>query len=449
MAENKMGTWPIFRLLMSVSLPIALSMLVQALYNIVDSIFVAMINEEALTAVSLAFPFQTFMNAVAIGLGVGMNSLLSRSLGERKFAKANRVGQTALVLFLIAALTFSVLGFLLAPTFFRTQTQDPTIVAYGTSYLRIVSFFSIGIFMQFYTERLLQATGQSFYSMLAQMVGAVLNIILDPFFIFGLGPLPRMGISGAATATVISQIIGALVGVYFNVKKNPDLHLDLRDLKPDLAIVKEIFEVGIPTTVTLTVNSLTIFLMNRILMIFSSTAVAAYGIYFKINSFIFMPVFGMNNGLVPIVAYNYGAGSKDRIYRAIRLAMGLALGIMVLGCILVQVFPQELLGLFSPSEDLMAIGVPMLRTISLSFPLAALSIVASAVFQALGRGTLSLASSLFRQIIILVPLAYLISRLGQVDLVWWANVISEGLALVFSLYLLRGILKAKVAPLGE
>ncbi|MDO5037326.1 MAG: MATE family efflux transporter [Tissierellia bacterium] len=447
MQENKMGTWPVGRLLLSISLPIALSMLIQALYNIVDSIFVSMINETAFTAVSIAFPFQHLINAIAIGSGVGMNSLLSRSLGEKKFDKASRVGQTGFFLVLVQSLIFLILGYFLSPVFFAFQTDDPQILTYGVRYLRIVTMVSIGLLSQIYTERLLQSTGRAFYSMACQMTGAVLNMVLDPILIFGLGPFPAMGITGAAVATVFSQIVGSLLGLYFNLTKNKELDILKKGFRPQWDIIRGIFQVGVPTSIMLIANSVAIFLMNIILVTFSSTAVAAYGIFFKLNSIIFMPVFGMNNGLVPIIAYNYGARNKDRIHATIKLAMKLAFAFMLLGCLVVQLFPQELLSLFSPSDALRAIGQPMLRIIALSFPVAAISIVSSAVFQALGHGNLSLTSALIRQMVVLVPVAYFLSLKGQVQLIWWSHVVAEGVAIILSLYFLKKVDQKEIQPL--
>lgn len=452
MQENRMGYVPIPKLLLTISAPIALSMLFQSLYNVVDSIFVSRVGEEALAAVSLAFPIQFLMNAVAIGTGVGMNALLSRFLGQREFKKANLTAQLGIFLTVMSSLVFVLMGIFFSEYFFSHQTTDPLVHQYGVSYLRIVNIFSIGIFLQIIIERLLQSTGLSFYSMMTQIIGAVFNIIFDPILIFGLGPFPELGVAGAAYATVCGQLLAVLVGFYLNKTKNKEIDLAQKGFRIDWKTIKGIYSVGLPTIILLSVNSLAVFIVNSILAGFSATAVVAYGIYFKLQSFIFMPIFGINNGLIPVIAYNYGAGKKERIYEAIKVALMGALGIMVIGVLIFQIFPVQLLGFFDPSEDLIRIGEVALRICSLSFVLAATPIVSSSVFQALGKGTLSLIVTMIRQLLVLAPVAYLLSLTGDLDKIWFAQPIAEVSSIIVAVYFLKKVLRAQVdtlVPLEE
>ncbi|WP_373710340.1 MATE family efflux transporter [Jeotgalibaca porci] len=350
--ENKMGTMPVGKLLIKMSVPVMISMLVQALYNIVDSVFVAQISEEALTGVTLAFPIQNLMIAISAGTGVGINALVSRRLGQKNMKGAGITAGNGLLLNVIHAIVFSIAGMLLVPAFFRAQTSDPDIIAYGTDYLRIVSVFSFGIFMQVTFERFLQSTGLTFYSMICQTAGAVINIILDPIFIFGWFGLPAMGTAGAAWATVIGQFFSAFLGVYFHLKFNHEIKLSLKSFKPNWPIIKEIYAVGIPSMIMMSVGSLLNIVMNNILIAFSSTATAVYGVYFRLQSFVFMPVFGMNNGMVPIIGFNYGARKPDRIKETIALAIRYASMIMIAGFVLFQLFPDVLLGFFNASPQM-------------------------------------------------------------------------------------------------
>ncbi|SFH52731.1 MATE family efflux transporter [Pisciglobus halotolerans] len=439
--ENKMGILPVNRLILSMSVPMMVSMLIQSLYNIVDSIFVAQINEEALTAVSLAFPVQNLLIAVQVGTGVGMNALLSRQLGEKNKAAADRTAANGVFLALAHYAVFLVLGLTAVTLFFRTQTTDPVILNYGKTYLMIVMCFSIGQFIQVTYERLLQSTGQTIYTMYTQGLGAIINIILDPIFIFGLLGFPKMGMAGAAWATVIGQVIAASAAIYFHHRKNTELSIDYKSFKPDKKTIKGIYNVGIPSMVMVSITSVTTYSLNVILMTFSSTATAVYGVYYKLQSFVFMPVFGLNNGMIPILAYNYGARKKERMVKIIAYSIAYAMGIMLFGLVIFQVFPEQLLNLFNASPEMMTIGMPALRTISLSFILAGFSVICSTVYQAFGRGFLSLAISVCRQLVVLVPAAYLFSLSGNIKLVWWSYPIAELISAVLCVIFLRYIYK--------
>lgn len=418
--ENKMGVMPVNRLLISMSLPMVISMLVQALYNIVDSVFVSQISENALTAVSLAFPVQNLMIAAASGTGVGVNALLSRQLGERDEQGASRTAHNAILLGVISYAVFAVLGGLFSRTFFESQTDVAEIIEYGTSYLSICTVFSFGIFMEIVFERLLQATGRTMYSMISQSVGAVLNIVFDPILIFGLFGFPKMGVAGAAVATVGGQVAGMLVALYFNIKKNHEIKYHTRGLRLHAKTVAGIYSVGVPSVLMISIGSITVFGMNKILLAFTPTAAAVYGAYFKLQSFVFMPVFGLNNGMVPIIAYNYGAGNRQRITDTIRLSVIYATAMMIAGFLALQLAPGFFLGLFNASEEMLAIGTRALRIISVSFLFAGYIIVLTSVFQALGNGMLSLAVSVSRQLVALLPAAFILSRVGGLDMIWWA-----------------------------
>ncbi len=412
-------------LLISMAVPMMLSMLIQALYNVVDSIFVAQLGEGALTAVSLAFPIQNLMIAISVGTGVGVNSFLSRSLGERNYDRANKAARNGIFLAAISSLLFVLFGIFFTEVFFKTQTQDSLIINYGVDYLSICTIASTGLFGAIIFERLLQSTGKTVYTMITQGVGAIINIILDPIMIFGLLGFPAMGVKGAALATVIGQFGGMFLGMYFNVKKNNEIDIFMKGFKPDIKIIKKIYSVGIPSIIMASIGSIMSYGMNTILMTFSSTATAVFGVYFKLQSFIFMPVFGLNNGMVPIIAYNYGARKKDRITKTIKFSIIYATIIMLLGFASFQLIPDKLLLMFNASEDMLSIGTHALQKISISFIFAGFSIVSSSVFQALGNGILSLFVSVGRQLIVLLPSAYLLARLGDVNLVWWAFPIAE------------------------
>lgn len=447
--ENKMGVMPVNKLLISMSLPMMVSMLVQALYNIVDSIFVARINENALTAVSLAFPLQTLMVALGGGMGVGVNALLSKSLGEKEYDKVNKVAVNGVFLAGVSYLVFLLAGIFAVTPFYASQTQDAQIMEYGRQYMTVVCCFSFGMYMQFIFERLLQSTGKTFYTMITQGTGAIINIILDPIFIFGYFGVPAMGVAGAAVATVTGQIIAGVLAIIFNEKKNTEIKVQFKGFKPDLAIIKNIYIVGIPSIIMQSIGSVMTYGMNQILMAFTSTAAAVFGVYFKLQSFIFMPVFGLNNGMVPIIAYNYGAGKRDRLIKTMKLSIIYAMGIMIIGFCVFQIFPAQLFSLFDASETMLAIGTPALRFISISFLFAGFCIICSSVFQALGNGVYSMLVSLTRQLIVLLPVAWLLSRLGNVNYVWLAFPIAEIFSLALSIVFLRKINKEIISKIGK
>ena len=446
--QNKMGVMPVNKLLLSMSLPMVVAMLVQALYNVVDSMFVAQISENALTAVSLAFPAQNLMIAVATGTGVGINALLSRSLGEKNYEQANRAANNGVFLALCSYILFLVLGFFSKP-FFLLQTDDLEIVNYGVSYLSICCTFSFGIFFQVTFERLLQSTGKTFYTMLTQGLGAVINIILDPIMIFGLLGFPKMGVAGAAVATVIGQIVAAALALTFNLLKNHEIQLKLRGFKPNGPIIGKIYSVGVPSIIMGSLGSVMTFGMNKILIAFTSTATAVFGVYFKLQSFVFMPVFGLNNGMVPILSYNFGARKKERILKTMFLSMCYAVGAMLLGLAVFWLFPGQLLGIFNASQNMLDIGIPALRIISLSFIFAGVSICTLSVCQALGHGFLSLAVSVLRQLIVLLPCAFVLSRLGGLSAVWWAFPVAEVFAVALCVIFLRHVYRKEIEPLSE
>ena len=450
--ENKMGVMPENRLLLNMAIPIMISMLVQALYNVVDSWFVSKISQDALNAVSLAFPVQNLMIAVNVGTGVGINALLARSLGQGDREKVNRSAVNGVFLAAVSCLVFVILGFTCSRLFYSVQTDIPGIVDYGEDYLTIVCGVSMGLFGAVTMERLLQATGRTFYTMIAQAAGALTNIILDPILIFGLGPFPRMEVAGAALATVIGQFLGCGVSVFFNVTRNPDIKMSFKGFRPHLPTIKEIYSVGLPSIVMQSIGSVMVFGMNQILIAFTDTATAVFGVYFKLQSFFFMPVFGLNNGMVPIVAYNYGARKPDRMIKTIKLSVMYATILMVIGFLVFQLFPAPLLDLFRSEEDaagdLIAIGVPALRIISYSWLLAGFGIVAGSVFQALDHGVLSLTTSLVRQLVVLLPAAFLLARLFQnLDLVWLAFPFAELFSCALCAVFMRRVYRRDILPL--
>lgn len=447
--ENKMGVMPVNQLLISMSLPMMISMLVQALYNIVDSIFVSRIDENALTAVSLAFPIQSLMIAVGAGTGVGVNALLSKSLGEKDFEKANKTAVNGVFLAGMSFLVFLLIGILAVKPFYRSQTNEAQILAYGNQYLTIVCCCSFGLYAQFIFERLLQSTGKTVYTMITQGLGAVINIILDPIFIFGYFGVPRMGVAGAAIATVIGQILAGTVGFVVNQKKNKEISLDFKGFRPDKKIIGQIYQVGVPSIIMQSIGSVMTYGMNRILMTFTSTAAAVFGVYFKLQSFVFMPVFGLNNGMVPIVAFNYGAGNRDRVIKTMKYSIAYAVALMMIGFAVFQVFPAQLFSLFDASETMLSIGVPALRIISISFLFAGFCIVSGSVFQALGNGVYSMVVSIARQLVVLLPVAYLLSLTGNVNYVWWAFPIAELMSLSMTVYFLIRIYHGVIKHVGE
>lgn len=445
--ENKMGTMPVNRLLLSLSIPMMASMLVQALYNVVDSIFVSRISEAALTAVSLAFPVQTLMIALGVGTGVGVNALLSRSLGEKNYQKANEAAMHAILLGGVNFLVFVVVGLTVVRPFFASQTTDTQILNYGVDYLSIICLFSIGIYSQFVFERLLQATGKTIYSMITQLIGAIINIVLDPIFIFGLFGFPRMEAAGAALATVTGQIVAGFIAFLLNLKVNHDIHLSFKGFKPSMATIKQIYAVGIPSIIMQSIGSVMVYGMNIILMAFTSTAAAVFGVYFKLQSFIFMPIIGLNNGMVPIIAFNYGARNRERIVKTHSLSIRYAIVIMALGTLLFQVIPDKLFLLFKASPHMLEMGVPALRIISIHFIPAAYCIVTASVFQALGNGVYSMINSFCRQLIVLLPVAWLLSFLGDVNFVWLAFPVAELASVVLTAFFMRRITRKILNPL--
>ena len=446
--ENKMGTMPVKRLLISMSLPMIRSMLVQAMYNIVDSVFVSMINQAALTAVSMAFPVQNLLIAVSAGTCVGVNALLSRSLGEKNQKAANLAATNGIFLAFLSSIAFALFGLFGARMFFESQTSNPQIIQYGVQYLQIVCIFSFGIFGEMMYERILQSTGRTIYCMVTQGTGAIINIILDPILIFGLFGLPEMGIQGAAAATVFGQIVAMFLAMYFNHAKNKDVSLAFRGFKPNKRTIAIIYEVGIPSIIMQSISSVMTFGMNKILISFSETAVAVFGVYFKLQSFIFMPIFGLNNGMIPIVAYNYGSRSKKRIMETVRLSIGISMGIMLIGLIIFQVFTPGLLFMFQADSDMLSIGIPALRIISLSFLFAGYCIILASVFQALGNGIYSLIISVARQLICILPLAYFFARTFGLNMVWYSIPIAEITSVALSSILFRKIYLEKIRVLS-
>ena len=448
--ENKMGVMPINRLLLSMAVPIMISMLVQALYNIVDSYFVSKISENALNAVSLAFPAQNLMIAVGTGTGVGINALLSKSLGEKKQDRANATAANGLFLAVMSGLVFLLFGLFASRFFFAVQTDVEEIVNYGASYLTICCCCSTAVFLQITFERLLQATGRTVYSMITQLTGAVINIILDPILIFGLFGLPRMEVAGAALATVIGQMASCVIALFLNLKKNPDIQLYFKGFRPSGRIISSIYSVGIPSIIMASIGSVMVFGMNKILISFTTTATAVFGVYFKLQSFIFMPVFGLNNGMVPIIAYNYGARKPERIIQTYKLGICYAMGIMLVGVAIFQLFPAQLMAIFQSegsTGEMVEIGSLALRIISIHFPLAAFGIVTSSSFQALGHGILSLIMSLVRQLCVLLPAAFILSKLGGLNAVWFAFPVAELSAVILAAIFLRHLYRKEIKPL--
>ena len=441
---------PIKRLVLSMSLPMMISMLVQALYNVVDSYFVAKVSENALAAVGMAFPYQNLMIAVSVGTGVGVNALLSRSLGAKDYETANRTAENGVLLAILSTIVFSIIGVVFARPFFLAQNNDPDIVAQGVAYLSICAGLSFGLFLEVMFERLLQSTGRTFYTMITQGVGAVINIIMDPVLIFGVGPFPEMGVAGAAAATVMGQIVAGILALYFNVTHNPEIQPRLKGFRPSASIIGRIYSVGIPTIVLNSISSVMTFGMNLILgAISTSTAVAVFNVYFKLQSFVFMPVFGLNNGMVPIVSYNFGARKRKRLTDTVRFSAILAVGIMLVGLVVIQIFAAPILSIFEASAEMLRIGVPALRIISLCFVFAGFNIICSSTLQALGNGVLSMIMSIVRQLVVLLPAAYLLSLTGEVTMVWWSFPIAELASLTLCLIFLRRIFREVIAPLGE
>ncbi|MEG2053544.1 MAG: MATE family efflux transporter [Oscillospiraceae bacterium] len=437
--ENKMGIMPIPKLLMSVSAPLMFSMIIQAMYNIVDSIFVAKISEDALTAVSLVFPVQSLIIAVGVGTGVGINSLLSRRLGEKRFKEANSVAVNGLLVSFLSGIVFAVFGLIFARPFISSFTQSEAIIKMGVEYLSVITIFSFASLLQFACERIIQSTGNTMYNLAIQGVGAVINIILDPIFIFVLD----MGVLGAAIATVIGQFVAMCIGFYINHIKNKEVDISFKGFKPNGKTIGEIYKVGFPAIIMQSIMSVMTVGMNKILLPYSASAASVVGVYFKLNSFVFMPLFGLTNGMVPIVAYNYGAQHKKRVMGTFKLSMIFSLVIMALGTLLFQLAPALLMGMFTPSAEMLRIGIPALRIISTCFVLSGICIVFSTFFQALGNGVYSLIISVTRQLLVILPAAYILGKIGGINAAWWAFALSEVVALVLC-FIMYGRLKKKV-----
>lgn len=447
--ENKMGVMPVGKLVITMSLPIMASMLVQALYNIVDSVFVAKISENALTAVSMAFPIQNLMIAVGTGTAVGVNALLARNLGAKDFKRVNKIGENAVFLIFISYALFLLIGLFGAEAFYRSQTDIEEIIVYGTQYLEICCCLSIGLFFQLFFERILQATGKTVLSMITQGFGAIINLVLDPILIFGLFGFPKMGVSGAALATVIGQIMAGILSIIINEVANREVRIQMKGFRPDGQIIRQIYEIGVPSIIMSSIGSVMTYGMNIILMGFSATATAVFGVYFKLQSFVFMPLFGLNNGVIPIIAYNYGAGNRKRVLDTMKQSIYWAVGIMLVGCVIFEAVPEALLRMFEASETMLAIGVPALRIICISYLFAGFCIASGSIFQALGYATYSMIVSLARQLLVLLPLAYLFSLSGNVTLVWFSFPIAELVSLALSAYYLVKLNKKVISKIGE
>lgn len=440
--ENKMGVMPVPKLLFNMAIPMVVSMLMQALYNIVDSAFVGMYSTHALEAVSIAFPIQNLMIAFATGTGVGINALLSRHLGEKKFEAADTTANTGLFLTICSYIFFAILGLTIVRPFFSMQSDIAEVVNYGEEYLTVILLCGFGIFGEITNERLLQATGRTVYSMITQGTGAVLNIILDPIMIFGYCGMPALGVKGAAIATVIGQCVAFILALIFNIKVNKEVNIRISKIfKPQLQEIIKIYEIGIPSIIMTSITSFLTVGMNLILKKFSEDAITVFGVYFKLNSFVFMPVFGLNNGMVPILSYNYGAKKHDRIIKTVRLGMSCAVIYMLAGLAVFEIMPDKLLMIFSASENVMNIGVTALRIIALSFIFAGIGIVSSTVFQSIGNPLHSLLISVLRQLVIILPVAYLLSLTGSVSNVWWSYPIAEVASFILSVFFLRKTFK--------
>ena len=453
--ENKMGVMPVKKLVVNMSVPMMLSMLVQALYNIVDSIFVAKLSENALTAVSLAFPLQTLSIAVGAGTGVGINALLSKSLGEKNYKRANDTAKNGAFLYVISYIVFLILGFVAVKPFYAGQVKNAgpeglEIMQFGIEYLSIVMICSFGLFCQFFFERLLVSTGKTFYSMVSQMSGAVTNIILDPILIFGMFGVPKMGVAGAAIATVIGQCVAGLVAFICNIKVNHEIQLNIKGFRPDLSIISKIYKVGVPSIIMQSIGSVMVYCMNRILIDFTATATAVFGVYFKLQSFFFMPLFGMNNGITPIIAYSYGAQQRKRMIKTIKFSLVVSFGLLMFGFAAFELIPELMLvKLFDASEEMIAIGVPALRIIGVHFLVAWFCIIVGTVFQALGKAVYSLIVSVMRQLVVLVPAAFILAKAGGVIAVWWAFPIAEIMSFIVSTICFVRIYRNIIKPLPE
>ena len=447
--ENKMGVLPVNKLLITMSLPMMASMLVQALYNIVDSIFVSRIDEYALTAVSMAFPLQCLMIALAGGTCVGINAILSKALGEKDFERANKSATNGIFLAFCSFLVFLIIGLFCVRPFYESQTDIQEIIEYGVQYMTIVCTCSFGVFFQFVFERLLTSTGRTVLTMITQGTGAIINIILDPIFIFGYCGMPKMGVAGAAVATVVGQVVAALLALMFNIKKNPEINVSMKGFRPNGRMIWEIYKIGIPSIIMQAIGSVMNYIMNRILIGFTSTAVAVFGVYYKMQSFIFMPIFGLNGGMVPIIAYNYGAKKKDRMMKTWKLSWIYATAIMLFGTIMFELIPQYMLRLFSASDEMLGIGVTAFRIIGVHFPVAAFCIVTGTLFQSLGKSIYSMVTSIMRQVVVLIPAALILASFGSVDYVWWAFPIAEVMSAAATIFFFMLINKKIISKIPQ
>lgn len=448
--ENKMGVMPVGRLIITMSLPMMFSMLVQALYNVVDSVWVARVSQDALTAVSLAFPAQNLMIGFATGTGVGVNAILSRALGEKDFDRANKTAANGIFLAMMSAVAFMLFGFFGVRLFFSTQvSSDTAIYSYGVDYLSVCCIFSFGVFGQVMCERLMQSTGKTALSMVTQLIGAGINIIFDPLFILGIGPFPRLEAKGAAVATVMGQIAAFIMGLILNRMFNKEIELKWKGFRPNGRLIVEIYKIGVPSIVMVGIGSLMTYCLNKILLGFTPTAATVFGVYFKLQSFIFMPIFGLNNGIIPIIAYNYGSGKRERMTKTIKLSLIIACSIMAVGTALMWLMPAQMLKLFNASDDLLTIGVPALRIISSSFVMAGFCICIGSVFQALGKSYFSMIVSIARQLVVLIPVAYLLSLSGVLDRVWLAFPIAEAMSVLVSSICYVYIYKKVILNVGK
>ena len=457
--ENKMGVMPVNKLIINIGLPMILSMLVQAFYNIVDSIFVARIHDAsatgsagtaALVAVGMAFPFQTLLIAFGSGTGVGVNAMLSKALGEKDEETVKKAANNGIFVSIVCAALFFIIGRFFAGVLIRSQGGEGLTLKYGTQYLSIVCMFSFGIYMQFIFERLLQATGRTFYSMITQMTGAVINIILDPILIFGLLGFPEMKVAGAAVATVTGQIVAACMALFLNLKKNPEVKISFKGFKPDLPAIGRIYKVGVPSIIMMCIGSLMTYCMNKILVTLNEAAVAVFTVYFKLQSLFFMPLFGLNNGLIPILAYNYGAKKRSRMVKAIKVAMTYAFGFAAFGFLMFEVIPDKLLLIFNTGDSsLLTLGVPALRIIGFHYLLAWFCIVGGTVYQSLGNGVYSLIVSIARQLVVLIPAAYIFARIGGLSLIWWSFPVAELMSFAVNCFFMYKINKDIISKVPD
>lgn len=447
--ENKMGVMSIPRLLITMAVPMMISMLVQAMYNIVDSIFIGHLSSHALTAVSMSYPFQTLIIAVGSGLSIGINAYLSRSLGEGKQEQANAAAMNGIFLCFVVYCIFALFGIFCSRFYFAAQTHDAEIIEQGVAYLSTCLTFSLGPLMQMTMERILQSTGKTVYCMICQGIGSALNIVLDPLLIFGLFGFPRLGVRGAAAATVFSQFVGAAAAFYCNVRKNHDIQLSLKGFRPDLRAISEIGKVGIPTMITQSLASVMTFSLNQILLMFSPIAVSVLGVYFKVQSFVFLPISGITDSMIPIVAYNYGAGRKKRIIDALRFATVFSTAILATGTILFHIIPEQLIGMFSNDAEMVRIGVPAITTISLSYVFAGVTAIFPGMFQALGNAVYSTVVSAARRIGIILPVSYLLASTFGLSAVWYAFPIAEIITMTLCLVLYKKLYKTKIKNLDD